>query len=111
MDKLKELGNRALAIPFGIAVVLFCVLGLAMAPMMHTEPKEMPLAIVNLDEGADLPNGEHLVAGVLIEENIQDMVDENASGDVSPMKFTVLSSRAELDENIADYYGAIVMPS
>lgn len=34
MDKLKELGNRALAIPFGIAVVLFCVLGLASACIM-----------------------------------------------------------------------------
>lgn len=111
MEKLKELGNRALAIPVGIAVILFCVLGLAMAPMMHMSPKSMPMAIVNLDEGADLPTGEHLVAGDLIEENIQEMIDENSGGGEAPLAFTALGSRAELDERIADYYGAIVIPA
>lgn len=111
MEKLKEVGYRALAIPFVIALVLLCVLGLAVAPMMHMQPREMPLAIVNLDEGASLPNGEHLVAGDLIEENIQKMIDESSGSDVSPMKFTPLSSREDLDENIADYYGAIVIPA
>lgn len=110
MDKIKSLGKRALAAPFGIAILLFCVLGLAVAPMMHMAPKNMPIAIVNLDKGAELPTGETLVAGDLVEENIQELVDENADGDVPPMAFTSLASRTELDEGIADYYAAIVIP-
>lgn len=111
MDKLKELGNRAFAIPFAIALLIFCVLGLAIAPMLHMSPKNMPVAVVNLDEGAELPTGETFVAGDQIVDNIDELVSENSDEGDAPIKFTVLKSREELDASIDEYYGALVIPA
>ena len=111
MDKLKELGNRAFAIPIGIALLIFCVLGLAIAPMLHMSPKNMPVAVVNLDEGAELPTGDTLVAGDMIVDHLDEAMSEiNDEGD-TPIAFTVLKSREELDANMESYYGALVIPA
>ena len=111
MDKLKELGNRAFAIPFGIALLIFCVLGLAIAPMLHMSPKNMPVAVVNLDEGTELPTGDTLVAGDMIVDHLQEAVSENSKEGDSPIAFTVLESREELDANMESYYGALIIPA
>ncbi len=113
-ERIQTLGKRAYAIPFVIALVIFCVLGTAIAPLLRMAPKEMPVAIVNLDEGAQLPAGNTFVAGDLVVENLQGATDEAAAGgDEVPMVWTELSSRLELDEALAagEYYGALVIPA
>jgi hypothetical protein len=113
-NRIQVLGKRAYAIPFVIALVIFCVLGTAIAPMMRMAPTEMPVAIVNLDNGAQLPTGDTLVAGDLVVEALQEAASEAAGDDgEAPMAWTELSSRAELDDALAggEYYGAIVIPA
>ena len=112
-ELLAKLGKRAYAIPFVIALLIFCLLGCAIAPMMHMAPRNVPVAVVNLDQGATLPTGETMVAGDLIVEHLDEAVASAANGsDEAPMAFTVLASRAELDAAMeaGEYYGAIVIP-
>jgi hypothetical protein len=113
-ERIQALGKHAYAIPFGIALIVFCVLGTAIAPMMRMAPNEMPVAIVNLDEGALLPTGDTLIAGDRVVDGLRTAAAA-AGGETgkAPMAWTELSSRAELDMGLdnGEYYGAIVIPA
>lgn len=114
MDELKKrLGKRIYVAPLALGLAVFCVLGLAMAPMLNAAPHDVPLAIVNLDEGATLPSGEELRAGEMVVENIVAASQNETSDKESPLAWSELSDEAELDSALEEglYYGAIVIPS
>ncbi len=79
-ERIQTLGKHAYAIPFVIALVVFCVLGTAIAPLLRMAPQEMPVAIVNLDEGAQLPTGDTLVSTTHNYMGIICTYDENYGG-------------------------------
>lgn len=114
---LKKLGKRAYALPFAIAILLLCILGLAMMPMMHMQAKDLPVAVVNLDKGAQLPNGEALNAGDKIVENMTSAAEGASDGSEggaseSPVVWTQLESKAQADEALdaGEYFAAIIIP-
>ena len=49
---LEKLGNKVFALPLVVALVLMCVLGTAIAPILSASPHHIPFAIVSLDKGA-----------------------------------------------------------
>jgi hypothetical protein len=113
-ERIQALGQRAYVIPLGIALIIFCVLGTAITPMLRMAPAEMPVAVVNLDEGAQLPTGNTVVAGDLVVQGLSTAAANAANPDgKAPMAWTELSSRADLDTALAagEYYGAVVIPA
>ena len=66
---LEKLGSKAIAAPFGLIVVLTCVLSLAVAPILQATPHDISLAIVNLDEGTETPVGT-INAGAVLESQM-----------------------------------------
>lgn len=49
---LEKLGNKVFALPLVVALVLMCILGTAIAPILSASPHHIPFAIVSLDKGA-----------------------------------------------------------
>jgi hypothetical protein len=116
---LERLGPRKYAAPFLAVLAIFCVFGLAMYPNLHAAPKDVPFAIVSLDEGAETPAGAlnlgdqmatALVSGIA---PAADDATAPAAGAASPIAWTRLDSQAALDQALEDneYYGAIVLPT
>lgn len=120
MPELGNLGKKAFALPIAICVILVCVLGLAIAPILSASPKNVPFAIVSLDKGAVTFAGSTNIGQTMV-DNITAgespfAAAEDADGAASAMQdaiaFTQLGSeeeaRAALEAN--QYYGAIIIP-
>ncbi len=88
-----------------ITLLIFAVLGSSVEPT----PEDMPVALVVLDRGAEIPGGQMVNFGKTIRENI---IKPQPVTEAPPLKWTVLSSEKEaldvLDSE--EYYGAIIIP-
>jgi hypothetical protein len=116
---LERLGPRQYAAPFLAVLAIFCVFGLAMYPNLHAAPKDVPFAIVSLDEGAETPAGAlnlgdqtaaALISGIA---PAADGAPAPAADAAAPIAWTRLDSQAALDQAMEDnqYYGAVVLPA
>lgn len=120
----EKLGAKALAAPVGIALVLCCILSLAVAPILRAEANNVPFIIVNLDEGAVTIAGstnvgetltENLLSG---ESSLTGSDEDDAESDTSSSTSTTSISWTQMNTveealealNGLDYYGAIVIP-
>lgn len=120
-----KLGNKALAVPLMIALVLACILGLAISPILRANPNEVPFAIVNLDKGATTIAGtsnvgktltDKLVSGDASLSGSDESEEDDASGSSASsanITWTQLSSEEELNQALDDnrFYGGIVIPA
>ena len=79
-----KLGKKALAAPFFLVIVLACVLSLAVAPLLQASPRDVSLAIVNLDEGVATPAGT-ANAGAMLASQLTDEEDEAAQESAAAM--------------------------
>lgn len=97
-------------LPFGIVLVFLCMWSLLMFPMAHTEPKEVPYGIVNLDQGLQTPQGSTNAGQALIDKVTAQAEDADGESSISWVAF---SSEDELDQafNNGELYGAVVIPS
>jgi len=92
------------------AVAAFCVVvvfGLAfMGSVIGAKPKELPVALVVLDEGAALPNGEQLNLGETIRTKLLAM-------EGLPIAWVPAASEEEvrLGFEARRYYGALIVPA
>lgn len=118
---LEKLGKRALVAPLAMALLICCLLGTIMAPMLRAEPHDAAFALVNLDEGAVTIAGssnvgealaENLVSGESSLIDADNEADEESSSTSMTMQWTQLDSVEEalaaLDDN--ELYGALVIP-
>lgn len=108
-----NVGNKRWALPAAAIVALFCIVSLIAYPMMHAEPKELPIALVTLDEGMEGPTGA-VNAGSALAEKLTEAAGSADDGDEpAPLAWTELGSQAELDEALDDnaFYGALVIPA
>ena len=121
----EKLGSKAVAAPLVLMVLLCCVLGLVMAPMLRADPSEVPFIIVNLDEGATTMAGTTNVGETLTEalldgdsSSLLGGDEEEDDGSVSSVSTSVSMVWTQLDseeEALAalgnqDYYGAFIIP-
>jgi len=97
---LDKLGSRRFLMPFVAIIAIFIVFGTSFYPELHATPRDVPFAIVNLDQG---PGGAAMV------QKMQD----GAGAAASPIAWTKLDSQAALDSAMADnqFYGALVIPA
>lgn len=102
-----KMGRARFAVPLVAALVSACVFGLVFYPMANMEMKNLPFAVVSLDEGAQTPQGEMNVGDTLVEN-----ITSAAGDEESPIAWTVLGSQEELDEALEnnEFYGALIVP-
>jgi hypothetical protein len=107
----ENMGKRKYAMPIVAVLAIFCVMSLVVYPILNATPKDIPFAILSLDDGAQTPAGEVNIGDELV-KNISEGLPV-AEGQESPIAFTVLDSQAALDEAMEnnEYYGAIVIPA
>lgn len=134
---LDKLGKRKFVLPIGIMLVLGIMFSLMFYPMANMQVKNLPFAILCLDEGVDTEEGYvnlgPLVADKLIEAT-EDSCSSNSSTSASasdsssdaanttnnsssitsdsPISWVRVSSQEELDRGLAnnEYFGALVIP-
>ncbi|RAP77718.1 ABC transporter permease [Paenibacillus montanisoli] len=90
-----------------VALAVLMIFGLAlMGSTLGAKPKNIPVALVVLDQPAKLPDGNELDVGAIVKEKLTGI------GEL-PVKWVEVGSEAELEEGLAnqDYYGALVLPA
>ncbi|OXM13404.1 YhgE/Pip domain-containing protein [Paenibacillus herberti] len=90
-----------------LVLAVLVVFGAAMmGSVVSIKPKDVPVALVMLDQGADMPGGARLEAG----KQLQEQLTGNAK---LPFKWTIVKSEQEARAGIDDrtYYGALVLPA
>jgi len=105
---LERLGRRKFFIPVLIIIVVFFIMSIMMYPMLNANPKDVPFAVLSLDEGTTTPAGELKLGDKLVEN-----MSAGLPGVEAPVEWTVLDSQKALDKGFADnaYYGALVIPA
>ncbi len=105
-----RMGRRKYVVPLLIGIVLALFMSLMFWPMMHMDPKNMPFAILSLDEGAETAAGD-INAGDSVVDSLMEST-ESDDGEEPMIKWTEVGSQEELDEAFenGEYYGAIIIP-
>ncbi|SET86958.1 YhgE/Pip domain-containing protein [Paenibacillus sp. NFR01] len=93
----------------GVAIVLvvLMVFGLAMmGSVISAKPKNIPVVLVNADQPVQLPGGQALAVGELIQKQL-------TTNDKLPLQWSVANSEAEARSGLDDgtYYGALILPA
>ncbi|GBG09055.1 phage infection protein [Paenibacillus agaridevorans] len=99
-----------LALPL-IAILVLFIFVLALYPSATMKPVLLPIAIVNLDEGAALPDGTAVNMGDQLVEQMKQASGKAAEGEASPVKWVQLESAEAAREGMdnRDYYGAMII--
>lgn len=92
--------------PFAVLLAALGLGALLMAPMVGMEPRDLPIALVNLDEGVSTAQGQ-LDAGAQVADAIS---GDDADGMIA---WQPLSDQAALDQALEDndVYAAFVVPA
>lgn len=103
---MKILKNKLIyLVPF-IALLLIGLLSLAFSPAYNPKPKEMPIAVVNLDEGIEVQGKTQNIGKTFLEK-----LQSNKKF-TDTVKFIEVDSEKALEKGFKDleYYGSIVIP-
>lgn len=104
---LEKAKGAKYVVPLVVVALAACLFGLVFYPMANMEMKNLPFAVLSLDEGAQTPQGEMNVGDTLVENMVS-----SADAEDAPIAWTVLDSQDELDEALEnnEFYGALVVP-
>lgn len=108
---LKLFNNRMVLLSPIIALVIIFVFSLTLFPSVQPQPKNLPVAVVNEDQGVQLPNQSKMNLG----QNIVDMIDktsESASDQEPAVKWVKVNSLKDVENGLdqQEYYAALVIP-
>ena len=109
----EKLGKRKYAVPLGVVCVFLLLMSLLMHPMLHSNPANVPFAILSLDQGAETAAGSVNAGEALVEKvSGAEAPQSEEDNDDSPIAWTVFASQDEFDEAMEDseFYGGIVIP-
>jgi YhgE/Pip-like protein len=99
--------QKRLWIGIVVVFVVLMVFGAAMmGSVLGAKPKDLPVAIVVLDQEADLPTGGTLDVGGMVQEQL-------LANMALPVSWEIIRTEAEAREGLAqgDFYGVLVLPS
>ncbi|GGP16352.1 YhgE/Pip domain-containing protein [Oceanobacillus neutriphilus] len=101
--------NKKLIILPVLSFIIVFIFSLTLFPTVQPEPKDLPIAIVNDDQGAELPDESQLDLGDVIVDMIQSFTEDD--GD-SPIEWIAVNSENEVLKGMDDqeYYAALVIP-
>ncbi|WP_127537223.1 YhgE/Pip domain-containing protein [Paenibacillus illinoisensis] len=94
-----------------IALLVIFIFSLTLFPSVKVEPKNLPIAIVNEDQGVEIPNQPTMNMGQTIVETMQ-KTSEPTSDEVHVVEWLEVKSAAEVQKglNNQEYYAALVIP-
>lgn len=98
--------KRKLALPI-IGLLLFALgVGILIYPVISASPKDIPLAILSLDEGTQTPQGEINIGNTLVDEVA------GSSEEGSPIVWTKFEEHSDLEAAMEadEFYAAITIP-
>ena len=106
---IEKLGKRKYVLPLGIIIAVACIFSLVFYPMANMGMKNLPFAIVCLDEGVETSEGDVNLGDLVVNKITESTAEE---GEESPIQWTRLSSQEELDQAMSnnEFYGAMVIP-
>ena len=96
-------------VPLVAIAAVSCLMALMFYPMMNANIKEVPVAILSLDEGAQTAQGTTNIGDTLVDKMTSATTDSDETQAISWHK---VDSREQLDEGFDnhEYYAAIVIP-
>ncbi|OZG66445.1 ABC-2 family transporter protein [Bifidobacterium hapali] len=118
MNMLNILRKHAkYALPLVVIIAISCLMALIFYPMMNAQVRQLPVAILSLDEGASTAQGDVNVGDTMVKKLTgasSDVSSDNSSSDSAdeqPMVWTEVASQGDLDKGFADheYYAAITI--
>jgi YhgE/Pip-like protein len=92
-----------------IALAIIFVFSLTLFPSVQPQPKNLPIGIVNEDEGISIPNQPRLNMG----QNIVEMINKSSKADKeAPVKWVKVKSVEAVQKGLdnQEYYAALVIP-
>ncbi|MGE7840274.1 YhgE/Pip domain-containing protein [Lysinibacillus sp. NPDC093712] len=94
-----------------LAIVVIFIFSLTLFPSVQAKPKNLPIAIVNEDQGVEIPNQQKVNLGESIVEMIQ--TTAGTTKDEEPaVKWIIVKSNEEVQKGLDEqkYYAALVFP-
>lgn len=104
---MKLLTQKMMWLGMALVLIVLILFGSAtMGSVLGSEPKEIPVALVVLDQPTELPSGETLEVGKAIQTTL-------GSNPALPFVWHVVGSEEEAREGLdkREYYGALVLPA
>ncbi|MGN4422313.1 YhgE/Pip domain-containing protein [Bacillus cereus group sp. MYBK30-1] len=101
--------NKLLYLSPVIALLVVFIFSLTLFPTVQPKPKNLPIAIVNEDQGVEIPNQAKMNMG----QTIVDMIKKSSKTDEEPAVKWVEVKNKELVQkglNNQEYYAALVIP-
>ncbi|MCA0149573.1 MULTISPECIES: ABC transporter permease [Rossellomorea] len=92
-----------------IAFAIVFIFSLTLFPSVQPQPKNLPIAVVNEDEGVQLPDQPKMNMGETIVEKMQG----KSAGDLPPVKWVRVKSEEAVQKGLdnQEYYAALVIPN
>ncbi|MGG4342973.1 YhgE/Pip domain-containing protein [Paenibacillus lautus] len=108
---MKVLNNKLVWVAPILAFVVIFIFSLTLFPSVQVKPKNLPVAIVNEDQGVELPNQPKLNIGQTFVDTIQQTAS-SASGEEPAVKWVEVDHMEALQAGLdnQDYYAALVIP-
>jgi YhgE/Pip-like protein len=101
--------NKLLLLSPVIALLVVFIFSLTLFPTVQPQPKNLPIAIVNEDQGVEIPNQAKMNMG----QTIVDMMKKSAKSDEEPaVKWVEVKNKEVVQKglNNQEYYAALVIP-
>lgn len=94
-----------------IALAIIFIFSLTLFPSVQPQPKNLPIAIVNEDQGVQIPDQPKMNMGETLVEKIQTMSKSNTDED-PPVKWIEVKSTEAVQKGLdsQEYYAALVIP-
>lgn len=94
-----------------LAFVVIFIFSLTLFPSVQPKPKNLPIALVNEDQGVELPNQPSINLGKNMVEMIQTTA-KSAKEEEPAVKWVVVKNTEEMQKglNNQEYYAAFVIP-
>ncbi len=108
---MKILKNKLVLLSPIIALFVIFIFSLTLFPSVQVQPKNLPIAIVNGDQGIELPNQPKMNIGQTIVDTIQ-KTSSSTSGEEPAVKWVEVKSIEEVQNGLdnQEYYAALVIP-
>ncbi|KAB2444048.1 YhgE/Pip domain-containing protein [Bacillus luti] len=105
----KMFKNKLLLVSPLIALLVVFIFSLTLFPTVQPQPKNLPIAIVNEDQGVEIPNQAKMNMGQTIVDNMK----KTAKSEEEPaVKWVEVKSKEAVQKglNNQEYYAALVIP-
>ena len=104
--------NKLLLLTPIIALAIIFIFSLTLIPSVQPEPKNLPIAIVNEDEGVELPNQAKMNMGKQLGEMIKENSKASSDQKDPTVKWVEVKNTEELQKGLdnQEYYAALVIP-